>query len=124
MIIGTVPEAAAILAPLFAEARGERVAVLHLDPARRLLGVTLEETGGEDQVELPVGRILVNALRLGAHGIVVAHNHPSGDPTPSPADEAATRALSEAAGAVDVRVLDHIIFAGTRSSSFLALGLI
>lgn len=124
MIIGTVPEAAQVFAPLFGDLSEERVAVLHLTPERRLLALTLEETGAEDEVELPVRRILSNALRLGSHGIVVAHNHPSGDPTPSASDEAATSALAIAAAEVDVRLYDHIIFAGDRSSSFLALGLL
>jgi len=124
MIIGTAPDAARIFAPLFADNREERVAVIHLGPERRLLGVTLEQIGAEDEVELPVGRILGNALRLGSHGIVVAHNHPSGDPTPSSSDRAATRALSVAAAEVAVRLYDHIIFAGESSASFLALGLL
>jgi DNA repair protein RadC len=124
MIVGTVPEAAELFAPIFASAGEERVAVLHLDAGRKLLALTLEESGTEDKVELPVGRILGNALRLGSHGIVVAHNHPSGDPSPSLGDEAATRALADAAAGVDVRLYDHLIFAGGKSSSFLALGLL
>jgi DNA repair protein RadC len=98
------------------------VAVIHLRPDRRLLALTLEEVGSEDEVELPVGPILGTALRLGSHGIVVAHNHPSGDPAPSASDEAATKALASAAAEVAVRLYDHIIFAGDRNSSFLALG--
>ncbi len=124
MIIGTVPDAADLLTPFFASAEGERVAVMHLDRERRLIAVTLEEVGQEDEVELPIGRILAKALRLGSHGIVVAHNHPSGNPAPSAADERATRALAAAAQQVDVRLYDHLIFGGAVSSSFLALGLL
>ena len=124
MFIGTVPDAAQIFAPLFGRLSEERVVVPHLTRERRMLALTLEELSGEDGVELPVRRILSNALRLGSHGIVVAHNHPSGDPTPSPSDDAATWALASAAAEVEVRLYDHIIFAGEKSSSFLALGLL
>ncbi len=124
MIIGSVDEAEDVLAPLFAAAADERVAVLHLAEDRRLLAITLDEAGTEDEVELPVSRILGMALRLGSHAIVVAHNHPSGNAAPSAADETATRALASAAAQVDLRVYDHIIFGNGRSSSFLSLGLL
>jgi DNA repair protein RadC len=124
MIIGTITHAAEVLAPLFACPDRERVAVIHLDPERRLLALTLEQTGANDEVEFPIGRILQNALRIGSHGIVVAHNHPSGDPKPSARDQAATRALATAAAGVDIRLYDHIIFAAGTSSSFLSLGLL
>ncbi len=57
-------------------------------------------------------------------GIVIAHNHPSGDPEPSKADIAATRMLVHAARALEIRVLDHLIFTTTRCTSFRALGLL
>ena len=124
MIVGTVTDAAELLAPFFTSAGEERVAVIHLGADRRLLALTLEEVGGEAEVELPIGRILASALRLGAHGIVVAHNHPSGDPSPSIEDKAATRALAGAAEQVEVRLYDHLIFGGGRRSSFRDLGLL
>jgi DNA repair protein RadC len=124
MIIGTVDQAAALFAPLFAAAEGEVIAVLHLKQDRRLIGLTLEAAGMRDEVELPVTAILSSALRLGARAILVAHNHPSGDPSPSAADEAATRALASAAAAVDVRLHDHLIFAGGEWRSFRSLGLL
>jgi DNA repair protein RadC len=60
---------------------------------------------------LPIRRIIADAARLGSAGILLAHNHPSGDPTPSAADCRATRTLARAAEAIDLTVLDHIIFA-------------
>jgi DNA repair protein RadC len=54
----------------------------------------------------------------------VAHNHPSGDPEPSAADRTLTDALKSALALVDVRMLDHIIVAGTRTLSFAELGLL
>ena len=54
----------------------------------------------------------------------MAHNHPSGDPRPSRADIQATRRLAETADALDIRLHDHLIFAGTDCRSFRELGLL
>lgn len=124
MLIRTASDAADVLAPLFSSAGGERIAVAHLDPGHRLLGLTLEEQGSLDEVELPVRAILATALRMGSTSIIVAHNHPSGDPSPSSADLAATRALADAARAVGIRLFDHLVFAGQDCRSFRALGLL
>ena len=124
MIVGTVAQAAELLAPFFSSSRSEAVAVLHLGPQQRLIAVTMEEPGSQDEVELPVRSILASALRLGASAIVIAHNHPSGDPSPSNADEAATRALAGAAAAVDIRIHDHLIFGRDAYRSFRSLGLL
>jgi DNA repair protein RadC len=124
MIIGTTGQAAAVLAPLFAPAEGEMVAVIHLDRDHRLLAIAIEKLGAVDEVELPIRAILTKALRIGSEAIIVAHNHPSGDPSPSSADEAATRALASAAATADIRLHDHIIFGGGDSRSFRSLGLL
>ena len=57
-------------------------------------------------------------------GIVLAHNHPSGDARPSDSDCRATRRLASAAEALDCAVLDHLIFAGNDCASFRKLGLL
>jgi DNA repair protein RadC len=123
MLIGSDQAAADLLAPLFAAAKEERIAVLHLDAGRRLLALTLEEPGGPGDVELPVLLILQRALRIGAHAIILAHNHPSGDPAPSEADRAATAALADAARAVGLLLDDHIVFGGSEWVSFRGLGI-
>ena len=124
MRIATADEAAALLRPFFEGAQEERVAVLHLGPGREVIGVTREASGGAGDVELPVGAIVGNALRLGAEAIIVGHNHPSGDAAPSGEDVAATRQLADAAAAVGVRLVDHLVFAGGECRSFRALGLL
>jgi DNA repair protein RadC len=86
--------------------------------------MTFEGKGGAGDVELPIRRILSSALRLRARSIVLAHNHPSGDPAPSASDEAATRALATAAAGLDIGLHDHLIFAGGECSSFRSLGLL
>lgn len=71
---------------------------------------------------MPIRDIIVDAARLGSSGVVLAHNHPSGDATPSSADCRATRKLARAAEALDLAVLDHLIFAGRDCSSMRRLG--
>ena len=124
MRIATGSDAATLLAPLFAASSEERVAVLHLDSKQEVLALTLEHRGTDEEVELPVRAILSHALRLGSQAIIVAHNHPSGDPSPSKEDLAGTRRLAEAAAPLGIRLFDHLIFAGGDCRSFRALGLL
>lgn len=65
-----------------------------------------------------------HALACGAAGIILAHNHPSGDPTPSAEDRAVTRQLVEAGRLLDVPVYDHVIVAGERWTSFANEGML
>ena len=66
----------------------------------------------------------VKRLAREQDAVIVSHNHPSGNPEPSGADRALTQRLKEALGLVDVRVLDHVIVAGTDTTSFAERGLI
>ena len=68
--------------------------------------------------------VMKSALRLNAAAVVLYHNHPSGKPEPSRADEHLTRTLAAALTLIDVRVLDHIVVGGGRSVSFAEKGLI
>ncbi len=124
MIVGTARDAADLLAPLFADAQGEKLVVLHLDAERRVLEVAEHPLGSEEAVELPMRDIIDAAFRLGSAGLVVAHNHPSGDAQPSAADIHATRRLAETAASVGICLQDHLIFAGRSCRSFRELGLL
>jgi DNA repair protein RadC len=64
------------------------------------------------------------AIVEAAAGIIVVHNHPSGDPTPSAEDRAATRQLASAGQLLDVPLYDHVIIAGDRFVSFATAGLL
>jgi DNA repair protein RadC len=101
----------------------ELLLVAHVDRATRCLHVEQYE-GEPTSVELPVRAIAADALRLGSAGVVVAHNHPSGDSRPSDADFRATRKLALAGEAIDLVVLDHLIFAGQDCSSMRRMGLL
>lgn len=122
-IIRTAADAALLLAPVFEGAEGELIGVLHLDSEGKVLGVGRFQ-GTADEAELPLRAIVAEALALGAEALVVGHNHPSGDPTPSPADYEATRALAETGRRLGIRVRDHLVFAGGEVRSFRELGLI
>lgn len=113
----------AFFAPCFADAKGETLFVAHLDEQACCTHLA-SYPGSENEIELPVREIIAEAARLSSAGVVLAHNHPSGDTTPSLADQRATRRLATAAEAIDVTVLDHLVFAGDRCSSFRRMGLL
>lgn len=124
MVVATARDAAALLAPLFADVEGEMLAVLHLDAERRILAVDAHAVAGADEIVLPMREIFAAALSHDAVGMIVAHNHPSGDPQPSRADKSATRRLAETALALGITLHDHLIFAGGDWASFRQLNLL
>jgi DNA repair protein RadC len=109
----------------FAESdpRRERLWVAHLDADSNCLHVTHHE-GDEFGTDFPLRSIIAEAAVRGSSAILLAHNHPSGDPTPSRSDRRATRRLACAAEALDCALVDHLVFAGNRCTSFRELGLL
>jgi len=105
------------------EGARERLWVAHVDNAARCLHVQCYD-GGPERVAMPVREIILDAARCGSTGLVLAHNHPSGDEQPSNADCRATRRLARAAQAIDLAILDHLIFAGGHCSSMRRMGLL
>jgi DNA repair protein RadC len=126
MAILTARDAADLLAPLFADAdtEGETLAVVHLDGERRVLAIDVYPVTEAEEILLPMRDIFTAALRHDTAGLVIAHNHPSGDAQPSPADIAATRRFAEAADALGIVLHDHLIFAGADCASLRQLGLL
>ena len=120
----STPAAAASLffAALPAEQREERVFVLPLDGnGRALAKPILVSVGHEDgTTQIDAGAIFREALKAGAEEIIVAHNHPSGDTTPSKADFAATKRLREAGDLLGVPILDHLILGKNGAFASLA----
>ena len=117
-------EAVAFFAPAFRGMKRESLRVAHLDRERRLIGVRLFYSNLCDSVAFPLRTIIHDALELGTAGLLVAHNHPSGDPTPSRDDLVATRALAALARPLGIKLHDHLIFAEGRSRSLYAMGLL
>ena len=106
------------LSAKLADFEHEVFAVLFLDTQHRLIEYS-ELFRGMYPREL-----VKEALRLNAEAVIVSHNHPSGNPEPSRADEVLTQRLKEALALVDVRTLDHIIVAGSSITSFAERGLV
>jgi DNA repair protein RadC len=101
----------------------ESLWVAHVDGEARCLHVTRHD-GDETGAHFPMKSILSDALRHRSAGLVLAHNHPSGDARPSDADCRATRRLATAAEALDCTILDHLVFAGDECTSLRRLGYI
>jgi DNA repair protein RadC len=101
--------------------RRESLWVAHIDEQARCLHVSCHD-GDETGAAFPIRDIILDAAEHGSAGIVLAHNHPSGNPRPSDSDCRATRRLATAAEAIDCAVLDHLVFAGNECTSLRRLG--
>ena len=115
----------AFFAGCFAESgpARETLWVAHVDGQANCLHVS-RHAGEEAGSPLPIRTIIADVARHGSAGILLAHNHPSGDPNPSRSDCLATRRLAAAANALDCKVIDHLVFAGEECASFRRLGLL
>ncbi len=101
----------------------EELRVLLLDTRNRVLKISTVYRGSLNASQVRVGELFKDAIRRNAAAIIVVHNHPSGDPSPSPEDIAITRAIVEAGKLLDVRVLDHLVIGGGRFVSLKERGL-
>lgn len=100
----------------------EVFAATFLDTRYRLIEYAELFHGTIDGAEVHPREVVRRALRCNAAAVIVAHNHPSGDVTPSAADRAVTARLKQALALVDVRLLDHVIVAGRQSIAMTAQG--
>lgn len=121
-VIARSRELARVAMPLFADARRERVVLVICGPGNRLLATVTLADGSAHGAAFPVREMLAEVLRRDGVAFGVAHNHPNGDPTPSTADVRATTALRSAAAQVGIRMLDHVVLAGTAWASASAPG--
>jgi DNA repair protein RadC len=92
--------------------------VVPLDRRNRVLSVRVVGTGGVDAVGAHPRDVFAPAIRDGAAAVVVAHNHPSGDPSPSPQDRAVTDRLSASGRLLGIELLDHVVVGDVRFYSF------
>ncbi|MBW7863954.1 MAG: DNA repair protein RadC [Candidatus Hydrogenedentes bacterium] len=121
--IEKVEDVANLLMHQFKEYETEHFKAVLLNTKNEVLKVIEVSHGGLDGTEAAPRDVLRQAVREGAPAIIVAHNHPSGDPEPSRADIALTRRLAEAAGIVGVALLDHVVFGDGRVVSLKERGL-
>ena len=118
------PQAAERLFASLAEEAVEVIAFVYLDRGQRVLGMRHSRSRACDTHDIAVRDVAMDALAYDAAGVVMAHNHPSGDATPSAADREATRRIAGALAPLGVRLLDHLVVTRNGTTSFRALGLL
>lgn len=109
--VGDPNEAVALLRAVFAtlDEDREHFVILALDAKNTARGFKAVATGGMSAGCVDPKTVFRDALALGAYALVVAHNHPSGDPMPSPEDKAVTKRLCEGGQLLGMPVRDHIV---------------
>jgi DNA repair protein RadC len=102
----------------------EEFHVLLLDARHRLLRASLVTRGTADTSLVHAREVFREAVREGASGVILVHNHPSGDPRPSPEDRTVTQQLCRAGSVVGIPILDHVIVGDGRFVSMAEEGLL
>ncbi|MCY3846096.1 MAG: DNA repair protein RadC [Acidobacteria bacterium] len=120
--LGTPREVAAFLLPHYGASPIERFGIISLCTKHRMLRTEIVSTGTLDASLVHPREVFRMAAMHRAAAIVLFHNHPSGDPTPSHDDVALTARLQEAGTLMGIEVLDHVILADTRYCSFKEMG--
>lgn len=118
----TPKQAAAFLMPAFGSRAVEQLGVILLDTKHRVLRTTVLTVGTLNSASVEPRDIFREAAIGGAAALVVFHNHPSGDPTPSPDDVEMTRRLVAAGVLMGIDVVDHIVLGDVRYCSFKEMG--
>jgi DNA repair protein RadC len=118
----TAELAAAALAPHFAHLERECLCVALLTRKQRLLAVTPVYGGSVAGTPVRIAELFTDAVRRQAPGILLAHNHPSGDPTPSADDIRTTRDAAAAGRLLGIEVVDHLVFGAARWVSLRRMG--
>ena len=107
-----------------AHSRTEQVRVLFLNAKNMLIANEAMWNGSVNEASVHVREIISRAIQLGATALIIVHNHPSGDPTPSNQDVRITQDLVEAARHMKIAIHDHVIVGASGRTSMRALGLI
>jgi len=122
--INSPADAANLLMYQLAAVDQEYLYVILLDTRNRMIGPPLEVYHGSLNTSLiRIGEVFREAIKANAAALIVAHNHPSGDPSPSPEDVAVTRSMVEAGRMLDIEVLDHLVIGRHRFISLKERGL-
>jgi DNA repair protein RadC len=116
-------DAAALVQYEMSALEQEELRVILLDTRTRVISIEMIYRGSLNSSQIRVGELFKAAIRRNAAALIVAHNHPSGDPAPSPDDVAVTRAIVQAGKLLDVDVLDHLVIGNGRFVSLKERGL-
>lgn len=122
--IGEPADVVRLMAPRLRDLEVEEFRLLALDSQSRVLRDILVTRGLLNSSLVHPREVFRPAIAEAAAGIIVVHNHPSGDPTPSAEDQMVTRQLVAAGRLLDVPVYDHVVIAGDRFTSFATAGLL
>jgi len=102
----------------------EQFRIFFLDRRNALIADEAQQNGTVDQTAVYTREVVKRALELSASALIMVHNHPSGDTTPSRADIDMTRQIKEACEKIGIALYDHVIVSASGTSSFKSLGLI
>jgi DNA repair protein RadC len=102
----------------------EQFRILFLDQKNNLVADEVQQRGTVNHTPVYPREVMKRALVLNASALIVAHNHPSGDPKPSREDIETTRRLKAAANALEVELHDHVVIGHGKHASFRSLGLL
>ncbi len=116
-------DAAAVVMYEMSALEQEHLRVLLLNTRNQLIRIVEIYHGSLNASLIRIGEVFRDAVRSNAAGIIVVHNHPSGDPSPSPEDVAVTRAIVQAGQLLDIEVLDHLVIGKNRYVSMKSRGL-
>lgn len=122
--VGTPADAAALISTALPKVqREERVFVLPLDSHGKVLAQPILVSAGhkDNTAAVDAGTIFREALKVGAEEIIVAHNHPSGNLTPSEADLAVTKELKALSERLGLVLLDHLVIGAKKGDGFISL---
>jgi DNA repair protein RadC len=107
--LGSSADLLPVVMPLLGGRSRERMVVVICDNLNRILACEVVSEGAADRSIVPIREVIVAVLRRDGKAFALAHNHPEGDPTPTAADIATSVAVEEAATAVGLRFLDHLV---------------
>jgi DNA repair protein RadC len=116
-------DAVALLAPVMAALDQEELRVILLDTRNRVIDIVEIYHGSLNSAQVRVAELFKPAIQRMSAAIILVHNHPSGDPTPSPDDVAVTRAVVQAGKLLDIDTLDHLVIGRGRFVSLKERGL-
>ncbi|RRS01202.1 DNA repair protein RadC [Aquabacterium soli] len=122
--IASPADAKALACLRLGQLKHEVFAAIFVDAQHRIIEFVELFRGTLTQTSVYPREVVIEALNRHAHGLVIVHNHPSGYPEPSRADELLTSTLKSALALVDVRLLDHLVVAGGQVVSFAERGLL